>query len=507
VNTLTISAGRMDELSEDFVGPLIPANIDGKDDGEDREVRASVSTEPELTEDGLAQTDYAQTGLSVSATETVDSKSSIGSLIRKFGSLSSMVRIAGVGAVVVSMCLFLLEGVGAVNDTQRFFTMLMLTGLLSAGGFALAFILKEQYGARSFFGLALLSVPVNFTVLGALFYSVFQFDSVTTAYPTVAHWTTTSLASLGSTALIACVALIPVTLFGMSIMAREGRGWLSAALLLSSSILLLPVRDTSFLAPIVAVLVVALIGLVKKRAEGVVSLKTPSGRFVQSLLFLPPVIMLFRSFWLYNVSSLSAMVIGLTVFAALRYTSQRISPVGVIANLIHLVSAIVAFIIAVVSIDVIASGTEEYVLVLAFCIVLGGLMLDIEQRVKNKILSRVLGIGTSLAIAAVIVLYQLFSSGIVVFAGGLLLSVALVGIGIALKKREKVLIGGITLITIFLLNSSGMIETFMQAGWLGFASIGAIAILLASLLDRYGAMLSLQARSWFKPRIVQNGAE
>lgn len=483
MNTLIVEKERSNKMSADFVGPPTQANNES----------AVSAVKPSLAE--LNDVDLAQF-----ETDSSDKKSIIGALIQKFGSLSSIVRVSGVAALILSMCLFLLDGMGVVNDTQRFFSLLSLTGLLSAGGFALAFLLKEQRGARSFFGLALLSVPANFAVLGALFYSVFQLDSVVAAYPTVAHWTIASVASLGTTALVAVAALLPVTIIGVSVMGREGRAWLSGALLFSSSMLLLPIRDPSFIAPVAAAMVFALIGLIKHQGEGVISLKTPAGRFVQSLLFLPPAIMLFRSFWLYDVSSLSALVIVLTMYAVLRYVSQRIKPEGVVCQSLHVVAAIVAFIAASLSVDVFSGFAGNAYQALIFSFVFGGLMFEAENRIKHEKMAQILGVGTSLVLGTIVLVHQQIQDGIMVFAVALCITVILIGIGIIQKHKHKLLIGGMTLAAVLLLNAGGMINFFIHAGWLGFASLGACAILVASLLERFGAMFSLRARSWLVTR-------
>jgi len=490
VSTLIVNTEPTKELSADFIGPPEQVSLE-------RNVAASVTSQPELNQGDLTtQLHCADTNKIREATEARNKNSVIADLIQKFGSLSSIVRVTGVAAIVLSMCLFLLDGMGTVNDTQRFFTMLMLTGLLSAGGFALAFLLKEQRGARSFFGLALLSVPANFAVLGALFYSVFQFDSISTAYPSVAHWKLASFASLGTTALFAAVALLPVTVIGASVMGREARAWISGGLLFSSSMMLLPVRDPAFIAPIVAALVFALISLVKSRGEGMVSLKTPAGRFVQSLLFLPPAIMLSRSFWLYDVNSLSALVTALTVTVVLRYVCERIKPAGIVYQSLHVTGAIVAFITASLSVDIVSSVAGTSYEALVFSIVFGVLMFDIEHRVKHVEMARILGIGTSLVLATIILIHQQIHDGIVVFVLGFCLPIALVGVGILQKHKHKMLIGGLTLATVLLLNAGGMIQVFMQTGWYGLALLGACAILSASLLERYGAMFSIRARRW-----------
>ena len=77
-------------------------------------------------------------------------------VVRKYASVSDMLRLFGAAAVAVAMGLFLLDGVKVVNDLQRFLTMLGLTGALTAAGLLMSSLLKEQRGSRVFITLALL---------------------------------------------------------------------------------------------------------------------------------------------------------------------------------------------------------------------------------------------------------------------------------------------------------------------------------------------------------------
>lgn len=426
--------------------------------------------------------------------EHKDKSKQVVSLIDRFGSLSVLIRQAGVAAVVLSMGLFLFDGLTVENDTMRFYSMLMLTGLLSAGGIALAFVLKEQRGARSFFGLALLSVPVNFAVLGALFYSVFQFDSMLGVYPSLLEWKLTDIATLGKTMLIAFATLVPVTVFSVSVMARKQRFWLGAALLLSSSFLLIPVRDASWIAPIVAVMVCLLILLIKGQSKNAVSLKTTGGRVVQALLFLPPAIMLFRSFWLYGVTASAGAVVALTLFICLRYLSTQLDADGKLVNGIHCLSSIAALVAGVFTFSAAIPVLGASVAIVLFCTVFGALMLDLENRIHNADLAEITGIAASLLIAMAIVYHQFMYSGLMVVLVGIFLVGLMLISAMWQQAKEKLAIGGGTLVAVLLLNLSTLITYFVQAGWLGFATMGAAAILTASVLDRFGPLLSLKLR-------------
>jgi len=414
--------------------------------------------------------------------------------IRHFGSLSEMIRMGGVAAMVVSMGLFLFDGLNIVNDTQRFMSMIMLSGLLSAGGFVLAFLLREQRGARAFFGLALLSVPVNFTVLGALMYSVFRFDGLSSTYPSLAEWQITDLASLGSTMLIALAVLIPITVFGVSIMARKDRGWLGTALLVSCGLLVLPVRDSVWIAPLVAMMVAALIVSINRFGKNAIALKTPAGRFVQCLLFLPPLIMLFRSFWLYEISELSAMMVALTLFAALRYFSQQLDTKNVLLVLSHIISAASAMMAAIFAMYALPDGVNSSVMLLTFCLPFGALMFELESRIKSNEMAEIMGIAAALILAIAVVCHQFLDNGLFVFATGFALLTILTVIAWIQKNKERLCISGIALLAIVVLNASEIAGYFVSAGWLGFAGLGALAIIMASLLERFGPVWSERLR-------------
>ena len=164
--------------------------------------------------------------------------------VRNVATLSEALRILGAGVILVSMSVFLLQGWNEGNDIRRYLLLLTQTGLLGAAGFAMSHLVKETKGARLFFGLALVSIPANFTILGALLYSVFQWDGGLTTYPGYADWRIEDVASIGVTMTAAMLVLVPVTLFCFAIMARHSAKRLSLHFLLLNALLLLPVRGS-----------------------------------------------------------------------------------------------------------------------------------------------------------------------------------------------------------------------------------------------------------------------
>ena len=139
------------------------------------------------TNNGFTIEHYEQADRSTPS-DTADGTQSIFDRLKQITSVSDILRVFGACAVIASMSLFLLNGWSDGNDIQRYFKLLAQTGLLAGSGIALSFWLKENKGARLFLGLGLISVVANFTILGALTYSMVQLDGGLIDYPSIVTW-------------------------------------------------------------------------------------------------------------------------------------------------------------------------------------------------------------------------------------------------------------------------------------------------------------------------------
>ena len=238
--------------------------------------------------------------------------------VRNFATLSEALRILGATVLLASMSVFLLQGWNEGNDISRYLLLLAQTGLLAAAGFAMSHGLKEAKGARMFFGLALISIPANFTILGALLYSVFQWDGMLTSYPSYATWTIENLAGTSATFAGAMLVLLPVTFFCFAVMARHSAKALTLHFLLLNALLLLPIRS-SFAAGSIALLgVFYALNVVSKLPRQNKALKTGEGKFALTALFIPLGIILFRSMYFYQVDSLMVAMVAMAFYLAAR---------------------------------------------------------------------------------------------------------------------------------------------------------------------------------------------
>jgi len=164
------------------------------------------------------------------------------SQVKRSMTLTSLMRLGGAVAVVVAMGLYLIDGLSIEGDLERMFVAVAFTAILNVAGLLMIHALKEPRSARVFFALSLVSVPMIVTVMGALSYSIFHLDEVSSHYPDFARWTVADSSQLGLGVLGTVLVLLPVSWFALSVLARRSRGVMMLLLFAASSLLLVPLR-------------------------------------------------------------------------------------------------------------------------------------------------------------------------------------------------------------------------------------------------------------------------
>lgn len=428
--------------------------------------------------------------------EVTEEKSHVLSAISQFASVSQILRFLGASVMVASMSVFLLQGWDSTNDTVRCFILLAQTGLLAAGGFGLSFLLKENKGARVFFGLSLASIPANFTVLGALIYSQFQWDGDLGTYPEFATWVMTDLSYMTFTIIAVLAVLIPVAFLGYSVMARRSSKKLALTLLLTSSALLLPVRGSLYVGILVVAIALFVLINITRMANEDLTLRTPEGVFARFLLFVPALIVLARSIFFYQPDAFLVVTIALTAFVIMRHVSLQLDAEHWIRSVLELTSPIVALVVAMNLFDGIEHIVNEMVLIPIFVSVFSAMVADVAYRCGRY---KSLYINTAAIVMAGGFMLNLLTSDSLFVA----LMCAVVGIGILIAgyMMRRRLILNIGVITFVVGLGNQLIEAIQHidlTSWGSLAVMGTTAIIIASVLDRHGPALKLRATHWLK---------
>ena len=416
--------------------------------------------------------------------------------IRNFATLSEALRILGATVLLASMSVFLLQGWNEGNDISRYLLLLTQTGLLAAAGFAMSHGLKEAKGARMFFGLALVSIPANFTILGALLYSVFQWDGMLTSYPSYATWTIENLAGTGVTFAGAMLVLLPVTFFCFAVMARHSAKALSLHFLLLNALLLLPIRS-SFAAGSIALLgVLYALRVVSTLPRQNKALKTGEGKFALTTLFIPLGIILFRSMYFYQVDSLMVAMVAMAFYLAARQASVFPGRNDRIALTLDVLSIPLAMIVALSTADAFGPAIGPAYHGPLAAIVYAAMAFDLMHRTASHRIAAFAGVTVSLSLGLSFMLSVAAWPGAATAFLALFVGTVLLLAGAALKDKTAIFTGIATMLAGVLFGFDAVVRLIANSGWVELAVFGGAAIALASVLDRHGVSVQLRLRKW-----------
>lgn len=413
--------------------------------------------------------------------------------VRKYATLSDCLRLAGALAVAVAMGIFLLEGVEVVNDLQRFLTMLGLTAALTGAGLVMSLVLKEQRGSRVFISLGLLSVPVNFTVFGALVYSVMPLDGMAINYPQFAHWQVASMADITMAIFSGLAVLLPVVWMGYSVLARSARNWLSITLLLGSVVLVVPVR-VEFWAAVLALSATAIAWWQCQRySKDSLVLKTTEGRFAIALLFIAPIIVVVRSLFLYEVSGVLVLTLGAGFYLTMRQLMSAHASEGFYAGFLTFIAATAALVIGVSGAEVISHYWSTDWAVITGSVLLLLVTLDLSTVSPNKNVANRLGVVLIAVTTIALVAVSLSSPSSLITLSSAVVLAAVIAYGYLFRFNIVTAMGSIGIAAIAIMNAEELWYTVAQTGWWGIAAGGAAAIVAGSMLDRAGIVIEAKS--------------
>lgn len=400
--------------------------------------------------------------------------------------LPEVLRFAGAGILVAALSVFLFQRWEAGNDLYRYLTLLGLSAALTAAGLLSGILLREAKGARVFLGLVLLTLPIHFTVLGGLLYSRFGWEAVRSDYPGMVTWQATDPSLLLTTLVGALLVLLPVCWLAVRTFVRRHTLPMTVALFGLSVPLLLPTRSLTLVAPLAMLMTLTVVWLELRVWRDQVALKTREGRFVRALLVLPLALLLGRGLWLYDSRLVLLPVASAAAFSLLLVMVQHLRDRPRLAGLVARLSLVPAALIGWGLAGTLADAGMLQLPYLASTIAapfVAALLL----------LSRAVPTGGSrYRLGAALVAIAVTLAELLVFGGqahalvALLVGVLTLSYGY-LMEQKLVLVGGVLAATVGLgAEVAYAVAGFDLGGWLTLAVAGTLAILSASMLERYG---------------------
>lgn len=425
------------------------------------------------------------------------------SKLRNSMNLITLMRLGGALAVITAMGLYLIDGLAIDGDLERLMVSVAFTATLNIAGLLMIHALKEPRGARVFFALSLVSVPMIVTVMGALSYSVFHWDELSSRYPEFATWTVADGGEMWLSVLGTAAILLPVTWFALSVLARRSRGTMTLLLLGSSSLLLVPLRGPLPIALLATIAVVATVAILRRRQAIDVSLSTLEGRIASAVMFLPPVIMFVRALLIHGHDQMFVLILVLASQAGLRLIVPQQTSGGWISTTIAVTYAAMATFSALLTFDIVEHYLPWALSALLFNGMIAALFLDIGRRIDVGWLRGALGTLAALQIS-VLSLTAIFESGFSMLAVALVSLSALLAYGIRFQVRLVAIIAALAMAALLTSCAPEMIDWTVSAGWIGIAAAGILCIAAASVIERYGSVMYSAMRDSNKLQVELN---
>jgi hypothetical protein len=420
------------------------------------------------------------------------------SRVTSLKSLPGLLRLVGAGTLIASMSIFLLQGWDQGNDVYRYLLLLGHSVGLAVIGFASGHWLRESKGARLFVMLALTAIPVNFTILGAFLFSQWSFFGTSVAYPSFATWQVDSLTTAVTTIAGSLLLLGPVIWLGFRVIAGAASTRLALIYLMANATLLLPVRDSLALSIILIVSTLVMLVQITRAVRSNYALKTPEGVIARTLPFLPMAIIMGRGVWFYAADQVLITAMSLVAFLVLRYIARQRDSHSRLNKFIEAGAVISAAATAVGTATLVAVNMfAEAAWFLPICgMVFAALMIELSRHTQTggPRLRRLATGVLSLAFLGNLV----FSPGVMTAAACLFVGIAVLCYGYMREQRFILILGALTLLTGLGYELSLAIDTFNFGSWTSLATLGVIAILAGSVIERHGGKLKSQAGQWRK---------
>ncbi|MCI0422787.1 MAG: hypothetical protein L0312_26800, partial [Acidobacteria bacterium] len=164
-------------------------------------------------------------------------------MTRESSAIARYLRWTGTLILGVAILDFMVQGLDDWAPAYRYWIMPGFSVLLALCGLLCGYLWKETLGARLFFSLATVFMPVQLSQIGAMFHTYFQ--GVPSHYS--GWWTYEEISPglIGVNLIFTILVTVPIVYTGFSILARRQVKKLMSAFILGCACLLIPVRESS----------------------------------------------------------------------------------------------------------------------------------------------------------------------------------------------------------------------------------------------------------------------
>lgn len=208
------------------------------------------------------------------------------------GRTARLLRILGAMAIGGSGVLYMLQGLYNTNTDLRNWVYLALMAALGAGGIFSQRLMQDSKGARLFFALAALLIPVQFSQLGGMVLGFFSGATTALQWFAISAPQAPLLLAIGALSVVAAIAL---SFAGFSVLARAAAKPLTLVFVAMNGLLLLPFRESLAILPVFTALIALATVLEMRIFRRDVVFQTLEGVGVRLMVLLPVAIAVCRS--------------------------------------------------------------------------------------------------------------------------------------------------------------------------------------------------------------------
>jgi hypothetical protein len=291
-------------------------------------------------------------------------------------------------------------------------------------------------------------------------------------------------------------------------MARNSSKVLSLTFLGLNGLLVVPTREPLIIGIMAAVALLVVLNTQFQQQKSNPALSTPSGIFATTLLYLPAVLLVARNMLIYGMSETLGLLSCVSAYWVFRKLSERQAQNSVANKILDLLSfpaALGVAFYAVVSwfgrFSDPVFGSNEIDLGIAAAVFSGILVLFMvdKKRTVNPSLVSQLTIPVAALIAALnILVVTVFTDTVLSAIFGVLIGTSLTVFGFTYRSRLIAAVGALSIAVASFVGLNDVVVLLFQSSWIGLAVLGGIAIVSASLVDRYGALVRLRLTNWVK---------
>jgi hypothetical protein len=412
-------------------------------------------------------------------------------VVNYFKTLSLPQLMRGMGALIIitSALAFIQQSWSVANVLTRYYSFLGFSGLLCAAGFFCGVRNDDDRGARTLLTLASAMTPALFAVLGGMLLRHFN-PNVSPRFDVFAA-PPLPLALLATGIGVLVTGLIAYSSF--RVLARSEAKLIALFYMGANALLLLPIRDPNWIAPIGGLAAVGLIAFDRRRLSPSATMRTLEGYFVRAMLIAPVLLVFGRAAYLYEMTALLCSVESACVALILFSLAQRFKEKKMMAIALEWVG----FMVSSISIFAGLSFIDSIVRIP------GDLMiplLALPLAALMTVAARFGSVGAAgqrkgaalLATGSMLFYLGIESSLLSAF---LCLSVSLVTVVYGFKSEEKIpfAIGVIGVVVALLYHVRIAVEHYALGAWGSLAFVGVAVVLAASFYEKNEKLVQARA--------------